>query len=548
MFEGLRCFLSVDTLLVPLYTYCGAKLVFRLSNDDHITKIIFVALLRLLFTLVVTPLLLVAFLLFSILADVVRFIAKLYFRGDFVDFATGGDAMYSDDHRIGKGIIPAVYYIEEKYADSAHLLMEHIKSASLKAQTNHPRLRCIQKKFLCYIFFLRSPPIGLDFITYFDDYKSDDDFQNILNEKIGSVLPLNNTFLWEITIGKKSVKVQDKNCIPLLFRLHHSLGDGVTLMTLLMTNYAENGCENIRVLCDNLKKLQMRGTSKKSPKRMYNVIDDFMKSLLTFINYIWNKEFYFGFDFLRDAEVKYSWHNEPSGDISLHMVGIDQNKQFVEKVKEIKNKLNVSFNDVILGVIAASFTKHFLQNKQVCPPTIVTLNPYNLNANNFNDLLSFNALKEPVTKLGNKFTIGMISLPIKEEYLKDPKMFITEQHKITKYLKHSVDFQYMFWMVHKIVSIVPLPIVIPLHNLYRPSTLVTNLPPLTAVRIIDHDIVDMMLSSVHCYDVSTCISIFSYNNNFHVSTMMDKNCINFEQQKIFSNNIFDFVDQIYEKL
>lgn len=82
-----------------------------------------------------------------------------------------------------------------------------------------------------------------------------------------------------------------------------------------------------------------------------------------------------------------------------------------------------------------------MDDTKVCPPTIVTLNPYNLNANNFNDLLSFNALKEPVTKLGNKFTIGMISLPIKEEYLKEPKMFITEQHKITKYLKHSVDFQ-----------------------------------------------------------------------------------------------------------
>lgn len=67
--------------------------------------------------------------------------------------------------------------------------------------------------------------------------------QNSLCESFGNIcntpLPYDHSASWEILVSKQILKNNDSLQIPIIFRVHHTLGDGVALLRLFLDTVAD---------------------------------------------------------------------------------------------------------------------------------------------------------------------------------------------------------------------------------------------------------------------------------------------------------------------
>lgn len=111
-----------------------------------------------------------------------------------------------------------------------------------------PKMMYIRSFHLGYYFWSKNQNIDInDYIRpiEFDDDEGDfvteDELQIYVSEISNTKLPYDNGACWEILVSNKPL--EDTNTYPVLFRIHHSLGDGVALLKLLLNTI---GCDKPR--------------------------------------------------------------------------------------------------------------------------------------------------------------------------------------------------------------------------------------------------------------------------------------------------------------
>jgi hypothetical protein len=83
-----------------------------------------------------------------------------------------------------------------------------------------------------------------DYVRYLDytseNESTEKEFSRRLSVICNSSLPANNSALWECLIGKQMIKGNDGELkLPVVFRVHHSVGDGVALLRLFLEALAD---------------------------------------------------------------------------------------------------------------------------------------------------------------------------------------------------------------------------------------------------------------------------------------------------------------------
>ncbi|XP_017782683.1 PREDICTED: uncharacterized protein LOC108567013 isoform X2 [Nicrophorus vespilloides] len=152
----------------------------------------------------------------------------LYFKhGDkFITFMHGIDRLFSLFPKTDQGSTNIIFLLNfEGSGDEFY----KITSEFLFNQFKEPKFNCLRKKFLGYYYYMKNSSAKEDVIKEIP-IKVDDimDYMEFLEHL---PLPYDDESMLLYHIGKERVKnTQGKWCYPILIKMHHSLGDGLSLL------------------------------------------------------------------------------------------------------------------------------------------------------------------------------------------------------------------------------------------------------------------------------------------------------------------------------
>nr|GEV26538.1 O-acyltransferase WSD1-like [Tanacetum cinerariifolium] len=255
---------------------------------------------------------------------------------------------------------------------------------------------------------------------YFDDYLS----------KIAMV-PLPQTRpLWEIHIIKYPTSNASSS---LVFKLHHALGDGYSLMGALLSCLQRADNPSLPLTFPNIKK------SPKVDNEPKSLINALPKALSGALNTVLD----FGWSILKSSFLEDSRTSIRSGNdgVEFQPINIMTMTFSLDKIKQIKSKLHVTINDVVTGMIFLG-TRLYMEEtneetKNAKSTAIVVLNTRSIGGYKSVDEMLQN--QEAQDLWGNKFAFLHISLPVlnEDDHSLNPLKFVQEVQSVIKRKRNS---------------------------------------------------------------------------------------------------------------
>ncbi|XP_069688121.1 uncharacterized protein [Periplaneta americana] len=201
-------------------------------------------------------------------------------RPHYVSLLDGLDAVWAIEEETNKSVINVLALIEVENIEQGRNLLENFRKTVIgrftKSPLPCPKIFYFRRKCLGYFYWERQTELRIqDYIrsmtviheesaTNNENNVSSEISEETLNTLIAEVcnskLPANHAACWEILVGSQSIKKSPSQTAdvfqaleegipeepstgsllyPILFRVHHSLGDGIALMHLLVSAMAD---------------------------------------------------------------------------------------------------------------------------------------------------------------------------------------------------------------------------------------------------------------------------------------------------------------------
>ncbi|GAB4832002.1 hypothetical protein Ancab_006019 [Ancistrocladus abbreviatus] len=252
--------------------------------------------------------------------------------------------------------------------------------------------------------------------NYFDDYLT-----KIAMEPLPHDKPL-----WQIHI----IKYPTNNAVAsLIFKLHHTLGDGYSLMGALLSclQRADNPALPLTFPSRHQRSAFERDTE--------NIISNFARK----VNVAWNSLWDFGCIILKSILIEDDKTPIRSGN-EFHHVQISTITFSLDQIKQIKDEIGVTVNDVITGIIFLGARLYMLEKDMKLENSRSTLLVM-LNTRNVSGYKSVNEMMTEGTKApwGNHIAFLQVSVPKpsnNESF--DPLEFVLSAHKSIKAKRNSL--------------------------------------------------------------------------------------------------------------
>ena len=213
------------------------------------------------------PLIVITLIFLYIYRYFIEIVLKIQLRNKFVGLLKGTDCVWAVEDAVSLSVINILMILEKVARNSNEIFLEDFKNLIndrivLKAtDTTIEKLFYLRSQRFGYYFWQRSEKIDLkDRIRWLECVNANcngscedvysESFRKTLENVCNKPLPDNHKAAWEILIGKRCPKsrsnleegrLSSEKCfdtdirkIPMLFRVHHSLGDGVALLGLLL--------------------------------------------------------------------------------------------------------------------------------------------------------------------------------------------------------------------------------------------------------------------------------------------------------------------------
>ncbi|VVA26462.1 PREDICTED: O-acyltransferase [Prunus dulcis] len=273
------------------------------------------------------------------------------------------------------------------------------------------------------IFPSKMSPQSYD--EYFDDYIS-----NIAAERLPQNRPL-----WEIHILKYPTS---HAAGTLIFKLHHALGDGYSLMGALLSCLQSAQNPSVPLTFPSLK-------SSSGPKTTHMT-----KTVSQFFSSVFHTVSDFSWSILKSNFVEDDRTPIRSGEdgVEFRPITLSTLTFSIDEIKLIKNKLRVTINDVIAGIIFLG-TRIYMQevtqksSNERCTALVL------LRTRNMEGYLSTKEMIEPDNanmSWGNQFAFLHLPVPKSSETL-NPLDFVWEAQKMIKKKKSSAASYLTSWLL-----------------------------------------------------------------------------------------------------
>ncbi|XP_027926793.1 O-acyltransferase WSD1-like [Vigna unguiculata] len=253
---------------------------------------------------------------------------------------------------------------------------------------------------------------------YFHDYLS-----SIAMEQLPQSRPL-----WEIHMINYPTS---DACSTLIFKLHHALGDGYSLMGALLSCLHRADDPFLPLSFPSLKQSKPEPSTK-----------SFCRKLSYMLSSAFNTVSDFGWSVLKSSIISDDRTPIRFGDdgADFQPISISSITFSIHHIKDIKSRLGVTINDVITGIVFYG-TRLYMQDidsksKSSHSTALVLLNTRNIEGyQSINDMLNTKA-KGP---WGNKITFLHVPIPkLNETRTSTPLEFIRDSHNIIKRKKQSL--------------------------------------------------------------------------------------------------------------
>ncbi|XP_021819770.1 O-acyltransferase WSD1-like isoform X2 [Prunus avium] len=273
------------------------------------------------------------------------------------------------------------------------------------------------------IFPSKMSPQSYD--EYFDDYIS-----NIAAEKLPQNRPL-----WEIHIFKYPTS---HAAGTLIFKLHHALGDGYSLMGALLSCLQSAENPSVPLTFPSLKSSGPKTTHKTK------IVPQFFSSVFQTVSD-------FSWSILKSNFVEDDRTPIRSGEdgVEFRPITLSTLTFSIDEIKLIKNKLGVTINDVIVGIIFLG-TRIYMQeitqksSNEHCTALVL------FRTRNIGGYTSIKEMIEPnnakTTSWGNQFAFLHLPVP-KSTEISNPLDFVWEAQKMIKKKRSSAASYLTSWLL-----------------------------------------------------------------------------------------------------
>lgn len=257
--------------------------------------------------------------------------------GKFCGFLRSRDAFYGVEDEDSRQIVTALFMVKCK---DPNAIVESIKAAwgRMKDSEKYNKFSCTVESYYGYSFWKR---IKIDpnlYVRKVDVTK--DDFKYFLGRLSNAPLPNGGKGRWDVLVGTKNIGEEydtDVQVLPVLIRLHQTLGDGVVFLSAFkdLINF-----ESSDYVCES------EGNERVSVKdRVMNVIKYFYESLvLVFIV----PGFQIERLLLKRKERNVLFGSRPTGEKMIDFL-IEKDFRTLEAMKRIKERVDgVTFGEILL--------------------------------------------------------------------------------------------------------------------------------------------------------------------------------------------------------
>ncbi|KAL6535787.1 hypothetical protein OROHE_012631 [Orobanche hederae] len=233
--------------------------------------------------------------------------------------------------------------------------------------------------------------------------------------------------LWEIHIFKYPTRTAAGNIV---FKLHHALGDGYSLMGALLSCLHRADNPDIPLKFPSLnQKNDMRDKSHGVCRNLFGVFD-------TVHDFIWS--------LLKSSVVKDNRTPIRSGDdgVEFRPITISTLSFSLDRIRQVKANLHVTINDVICGVVFLGirlYMQSMNREQRNAEATSLVL----LNTRNIGGYKSISEMVEPTadSPWGNQFAFLHVSVPkldrVREPDINNPVRFVLDAQKVIKRKRNS---------------------------------------------------------------------------------------------------------------
>ncbi|MED6158340.1 hypothetical protein PIB30_031862 [Stylosanthes scabra] len=247
--------------------------------------------------------------------------------------------------------------------------------------------------------------------------------------------------LWEVHIVNKATS---DSLGSVIFKLHHALGDGYSLMGALLSCLQRADDPSLPLSFPILKPSKNNNNNNNKDSNSNSLSSS--KGICTRFSWMVSSAFYtladFGWSMLKSSIINDAKTPIRSGNVGVEFqpISISTIAFSINQVKDIKSRLGVTINDVVTGIVFYG-TRLYMQemnkkSKTAESTALVLLNTRNIEGyQSINDMLNTKA-KGP---WGNKISFLHVPIPkLKQSRTSNPLEFIWEAHNIIKRKKQSL--------------------------------------------------------------------------------------------------------------
>ncbi|XP_025987815.1 uncharacterized protein LOC105202586 isoform X2 [Solenopsis invicta] len=527
------------------------------------------------------PLIVITLIFLYIYRRSVGIVLRIQLKNKFAGLLKGTDYVWAVEDTVSLSVINILMILEKAAENSnagflkdfSNLVNDRIVSKA--ADTTLEKLFYLRRQKFGYYFWERSEKINLeDRIRWLNncagancDGSCEDVFSESFRKTLENVynrsLPNDHMAGWEILIGRRCLKsrsveegcLSSEECfntntrkIPILFRIHHSMGDGVALLGLLLKTIAEEEVtKEMRVKVKGITSADLRN-SDWSFQNETNIVQFYEKKILAASMHFTYVTFSRVVQDLRDcfrASLKFSinatiellkpqakkfdhknaLHGPPQTGEKIvsywleNNVTNDKSQNLLTKIRKIRKNTAAKFEDIVLAAFSVSVHKYHLRIGKSVPDALTTILPIRMSNENLT--------------LDNNFSIGFLRVCISNasgqtisEPHRDSQFFkrLQDISRANNELRKSSDVLLNFWFMKYFSALLPVKILKALLSSHSTMAF-SNIYGPEKIRILNNSVSNIAFWIPNKSTTALGFSLLSYGSNLHLSLIADKSIV-----------------------
>ncbi|XP_055596534.1 uncharacterized protein LOC129746704 [Uranotaenia lowii] len=500
-------------------------------------KLLLFKLVAFLLAVPIAPIAGLFFLLLIVYRAIVQNVIKLVYGQHFKGFLEGLDAIWNVEKSSSRSMINVMFYVVAPSNEQGEFHVKFIEGIRkviagklMGDDRPYPRLFWKRRQTLGYCFWTNDCELKIeDYVRFMDEISfapgekhiNENDLRVLIGAISNRRLPEKHTACWELLIGTQPLKgtVVDTIRYPMLLRLHHTAGDGMAIVKLILNTIAGNH----KALAARISRPSSQQRQQSKTTRVPN--------LAQLLKIAFNGPSLLLAGILRKTEKNCL----STGSISdkkivswCHEVDLGASGQPVIQIAKKTKQLveGARFSDIFLVALAASLQKYFEQKSQHSPSGGISVIIPGRAGNEAKSL-----------KIKNRFTTRRQQLqPTRGIQLDDPSSLNTLRQRLAMISQGSQSTRSagshaatsMF--ISTLCNLLPIALLRLVVSNFRVNVVFSILPEIEEVSALGYTIQCPTLFLPNTGKISVCLAVITFGNRVHLGILADRTVIPSEEE------------------